>query len=112
MTVAEAVDVLASLHAREPPNTLPVAPHLNYRLPRYDTDAFLIEAELLLDWYLAESKPPTKETRQSFATLWRDARLQFATMAAVLLLARPAAIAQPPSSNSASARLGTIVPTA
>jgi aminoglycoside/choline kinase family phosphotransferase len=52
---------------------LPVAPHLNYRLPRYDTDAFLIEAELLLDWYLAESKPPTKETRQSFVTLWREA---------------------------------------
>jgi tRNA threonylcarbamoyl adenosine modification protein YjeE len=68
-----AVDLLISLHRRKLPENLPVAPHLNYRLPRYDTDAFLIEAELLLDWYLAESKPPTKETRQSFAALWRDA---------------------------------------
>jgi tRNA threonylcarbamoyl adenosine modification protein YjeE len=68
-----AVDLLISLHRRKLPEILPVAPHLNYRLPRYDTDAFLIEAELLLDWYLAESKPPTKETRQSFVTLWSEA---------------------------------------
>src|ERR1700722_3904182 len=66
-----AVDLLISLHRRKLPETLPVAPHLNYRLPRYDTEAFLIEAELLLDWYLAESKPPIKETRQSFVPLWR-----------------------------------------
>ena len=31
---------------------MPVAPHFDYRLPRYDVEAFLIEAELLLDWYL------------------------------------------------------------
>ena len=49
---AAAVDLLAALHRRELPDMLPVAPHLDYRLPRYDIDAFLIEAELLLDWYL------------------------------------------------------------
>ena len=48
-----AVDLLVSLHGRKLPDTLPVAPHLEYRLPRYDMEAFLIEAELLLDWYLA-----------------------------------------------------------
>jgi tRNA threonylcarbamoyl adenosine modification protein YjeE len=68
-----ALDLLISLHRRKLPETLPVAPHLEYHLPRYDIDAFMIEAELLLDWYLAESKPPARETRQSFVTLWRDA---------------------------------------
>ena len=36
----------------ELPDVLPVAPHVEHRLPPYDIDAFLIEAELLLDWYL------------------------------------------------------------
>ncbi len=52
---AAAVDLLAALHGRELPDTLPVAPHLDYRLPRYDMEAFLIEAELLLDWYLIKA---------------------------------------------------------
>src|ERR1700681_3466531 len=43
---AAAVDLLASLHGRELPGILPVAPHLDYRLPYYDMEAFLIEAEL------------------------------------------------------------------
>ncbi len=47
-----AVDLLVSLHRRKLPERLPVAPHLEYRLPHYDMGAFLIEAELLLDWYL------------------------------------------------------------
>ena len=34
------------------PDVLPVEPDLEYRLPRYDMEALLIEAELLLDWYL------------------------------------------------------------
>ena len=54
---------------------MPVAPHVDYRLPRYDMDAFLIEAELLLDWYLpsvgAAADRPTRATRSS--ALWRDA---------------------------------------
>ncbi len=47
-----AVDLLISLHRRKLPERLPVASHVEYRLPHYDIDAFLIEAELLLDWYL------------------------------------------------------------
>ena len=38
--------------ARNCRDALPVAPHVSYTLPPYDIDAFLIEAELLLDWYL------------------------------------------------------------
>ena len=34
-----ALDLLISLHRRKLPENLPVAPHLDYRLPRYDIDA-------------------------------------------------------------------------
>ena len=42
----------ARLHKQALPEVLPVAPQVDYRLPPYDADAFLIEAELLPDWYL------------------------------------------------------------
>src|SRR5262249_29728894 len=47
-----AVDVLLALHTQPLPDTLPVAPELDYRIPPYDMNAFLIEAELLVDWFL------------------------------------------------------------
>src|SRR5208282_5104181 len=69
-----AIDLLISLHRRRLPETLPVAPHLDYRLPRYDMAAFLIEAELLLDWYLVSvNAPPTNAVREAFVALWRGA---------------------------------------
>jgi N-acetylmuramate 1-kinase len=69
-----AVDLLISLHRRKLPDHLQVAPHFDYRLPRYDIEAFLIEAELLLDWYLPDSGGiPSAAVRQSFVALWRDA---------------------------------------
>ena len=49
---AAAVDVLVELHRQPVLGTLPVAPGVDHRLPPYDLDAFLIEAELLIDWYL------------------------------------------------------------
>ena len=33
-------------------SAIPVAPHVVHSLPPYDIDAYLIEVELLLDWYL------------------------------------------------------------
>jgi tRNA threonylcarbamoyl adenosine modification protein YjeE len=69
-----AVDLLISLHRRKLPERLPVAPHRDYFLPRYDIDAYLIEAELLLDWYLAGSQGrATADTRKEFVGLWREA---------------------------------------
>jgi N-acetylmuramate 1-kinase len=69
-----AVDVLISLHRRRLPETLPVASNNDYRLPRYDMEAFLIEAELLLDWYLPSVKAPVSEKgRTEFVALWREA---------------------------------------
>ncbi|HZE46376.1 MAG TPA: phosphotransferase, partial [Xanthobacteraceae bacterium] len=69
-----AVDVLVLLHGKTLPDTLPVAPHVEYKIPRYDLDAFLIEAELLLDWYLPRlGAPIDEEARATFRTLWREA---------------------------------------
>jgi tRNA threonylcarbamoyl adenosine modification protein YjeE len=71
---AAAIDLLSALHGQELPDTLPVAPHLDYRLPPYELDAFLIEAELLLDWYLVGADAAaTSAARQAFVTLWREA---------------------------------------
>ena len=47
-----ATDLLVALHGLDLPPVLPVAPKVEYALPTYDLDAFLIEAELLVDWYL------------------------------------------------------------
>jgi N-acetylmuramate 1-kinase len=71
---AAAVDLLASLHVRDLPNRLPVTTALDYRLPRYDIGAFLIEAELLLDWYLISAGAPVGEAaRAEFVALWGNA---------------------------------------
>jgi tRNA threonylcarbamoyl adenosine modification protein YjeE len=69
-----AVDALLHLHGRQLPDRLPVAPHVEYRIPPYDMDAFLIEAELLLDWYLPRlGVTLPAEARAEFQTLWREA---------------------------------------
>ncbi len=71
---AVAVDLLASLHGRDLPAKLPVAAHLDYQLPRYDAGAFLVEAELLIDWYLPRLKAPAPESaREAFVALWHKA---------------------------------------
>jgi tRNA threonylcarbamoyl adenosine modification protein YjeE len=69
-----AIDFLAALHARELPDTLQVSPDFDYHLPRYDLQAFLIEAELLVDWYLLRTNAAaTRSAREAFVSLWDDA---------------------------------------
>ena len=69
-----AVEVLAALHRQTLPSTLQIEPRMDYRLPEYDLDAFLIESELLLDWYLPRMKATlSSDARDMFITLWRDA---------------------------------------
>src|SRR5271155_1225510 len=71
---AAAVDLLAWLHVQELPKSLPVASDRKYLLPLYDFEAFLIEAELLLDWYLVSfGATPPDAARKTFVTLWREA---------------------------------------
>ncbi len=68
-----AVDALLALHDRSLPDVLPVAPHVEHRIPHYDMNAFLIEAELLLDWFLPRLNAPMPDSeRESFRNLWRE----------------------------------------
>jgi len=69
-----AVDVLLMLHEQPLPAVLPVAPQLEYHLPSYDLGAFLIEASLLIDWYLPRlGVPLSDEMRETFQSLWSEA---------------------------------------
>jgi hypothetical protein len=69
-----ALDVLIALHRRRLPGTLEVAPNPEYQLPRYDIDAFMIEVELLVDWYLPYAgMRATDDRRAAFVSLWREA---------------------------------------
>jgi tRNA threonylcarbamoyl adenosine modification protein YjeE len=77
---AAAIDVLAALHRAPAPEVLPVAPRVDHRLPTYDRDAFLIEAELLLDWYIPHRGGKVDDDlRQQFLALWRAALTRAAT---------------------------------
>ncbi len=68
-----AVDALVALHSQRLPEILPVVRGIDHRLPDYDLDAFLIEAELLLDWYLPRADIVVSDTaRADFVALWED----------------------------------------
>jgi N-acetylmuramate 1-kinase len=78
-----AADMLAALHRVALPFILPLAPGLTYAIPTFDTDALLVEAGLMLEWYLPDrGVEPTNKMRDEFVTMWRD------------LLAKPAAAAR------------------
>jgi tRNA threonylcarbamoyl adenosine modification protein YjeE len=69
-----AVDVLAALHRNKLPDMLPVEAGVEYRLPRYDLEALLIEVELLLDWYLPKLDAKISDNKRDvYLSLWRDA---------------------------------------
>jgi tRNA threonylcarbamoyl adenosine modification protein YjeE len=71
---AMALAALAHLHGASVPDTLPLDGE-SYRIPAYDLDALLIEAELLLDWYapyIACAKLASG-AKAAFVNLWRQA---------------------------------------
>ena len=70
-----AIDVLLALHSLDLPAVLPIAPRITHELPSYDLDAFVVEIELLLDWYLPYRgiAPPPSTLREYFIGLWRAA---------------------------------------
>jgi tRNA threonylcarbamoyl adenosine modification protein YjeE len=75
-----ATDLLAALHRGPLPEILPLAPQLTYAMPAFDTEALLIEASLMLEWYMPDhGTEPTDAMRAEFGTIWRE------------LLTRPAA---------------------
>jgi tRNA threonylcarbamoyl adenosine modification protein YjeE len=70
----EAVDLLAALHAMHVQAMLPLPDGATYAVPAYDSDAFLIEAELLLDWYIPQRGLALDDAgRDAFRRLWRAA---------------------------------------
>jgi tRNA threonylcarbamoyl adenosine modification protein YjeE len=71
---AEATRLLARLHARKLPAELPYGEDTVHLIPPYDLDAFLIEAELLLDWYLPHivGTKPSGSVRAEFGHIWRE----------------------------------------
>ncbi len=69
-----AIDVLVELHRHDLPDTLRAPPHEAYRIPVYDLGAFLIEVELLLEWYLPRCGAlVTAAVQAEFLSLWQDA---------------------------------------
>jgi N-acetylmuramate 1-kinase len=71
---AAAVDVLIALHSSDRARAIPFAPHASYHLPLYDLEAYLVEVELLLDWYLPRIKAAIPDLERAiFIDLWRQA---------------------------------------
>jgi tRNA threonylcarbamoyl adenosine modification protein YjeE len=69
-----AVDALLLLHSEGVPDVLPVAPQVEYKIPPYGIESFLIEAELILDWYLPRlNLAASADDRAEFQALWREA---------------------------------------
>jgi len=70
----EAVNVLAFLHNRDLPETLPLGQG-QYAIPSYDIDALVTETELLLDWYAPhmEGSSFASGARARFENAWRAA---------------------------------------
>ncbi len=76
---AEAVLVLAKLHNGSElglnlPDVLPVTNKTTYSIPHFDLDAYLIEAELLLDWYVPFDQRAnfSGSPRGKFVKVWTD----------------------------------------
>jgi aminoglycoside/choline kinase family phosphotransferase/tRNA A37 threonylcarbamoyladenosine biosynthesis protein TsaE len=75
-----ATDMLAALHRERLPDILLLTPQQTYTIPVFDIDAWLVEAGLMLEWYMPDrGAEPSPELRAEFFAMWRQ------------LLARPAA---------------------
>ena len=68
-----AAELLAFLHERHWPKSLPVRGGLDHVIPNYDRAALAIETELLLDWYLpyVKGREATEGERREFSLLWK-----------------------------------------
>ena len=71
-----ATSLLAELHSEPLQSVVPVEPGVEYQIPHYDMDAFLIEVDLLLDWYLPKLEIKLSDTKRgAYRALWREALL-------------------------------------
>jgi hypothetical protein len=68
-----ATDLLAELHREPLPETLPLVPHITYKIPDFGIDAMLVEIGLMLDWYLPDrGAEPADHLRAEFVLQWRE----------------------------------------
>src|SRR5262249_14315060 len=68
-----ATDMLAALHRDVLPDVLPLEPQVDYPMPLFDVDAWMVEIGLMLEWYLPDrGAPPSDQLRSEFVTMWRD----------------------------------------
>lgn len=72
---AAAAGLLAFMHRRNPPHEAEAAPGILHTVPPFDRDAMLIEADLLIDWYLpaVTGRQATAAERDGFAAVWNAA---------------------------------------
>ncbi|MCK1710208.1 MULTISPECIES: tRNA (adenosine(37)-N6)-threonylcarbamoyltransferase complex ATPase subunit type 1 TsaE [unclassified Bradyrhizobium] len=67
-----ATDVLAVLHGKTLPDTLPLGDQ-SYAIPVFDAEALLIEIGLMPEWYLPDRNAPLSEAaRADFFAMWRE----------------------------------------
>jgi aminoglycoside/choline kinase family phosphotransferase len=69
---AAAAELLAAIHTRQWPSRMEAAPGVFHDVPPFDRDAMLIEAELLVDWYVpyATARPAGEALRAGFRAAW------------------------------------------
>ena len=67
-----AVDALLTLHASDLPSEVTVDDGLDYAIPHYDTNALMIEAGLVVDWFWPQvhGKEITSQERNRFEAVW------------------------------------------
>ncbi|MBV9111811.1 MAG: tRNA (adenosine(37)-N6)-threonylcarbamoyltransferase complex ATPase subunit type 1 TsaE [Hyphomicrobiales bacterium] len=78
---ALAAELLADLHRRDLPETLPIEPGREHSIPRYDLEALLVEVDLLNDWFAPHvlRSPVPASARAEFARHWRSALVPIVT---------------------------------
>lgn len=69
---AAAAELLAMMHGRPWSYRLEAAPGIFHQVPPFDRDAMMIEAGLLVDWYVpaVTGAPPTDELREGYWRQW------------------------------------------
>jgi tRNA threonylcarbamoyl adenosine modification protein YjeE len=66
-----ATDMLAELHRKALPETAPLEQG-SYQIPVYDTDTWLVEISLMLEWYLPDrGAEVSQQRRDEFVAMWR-----------------------------------------
>lgn len=68
-----ATDMLAALHREVLPETLPLTRELDYAIPVFDIDAWMVEIGLMTEWYFVDRGVElSPEARDQFNTMWRE----------------------------------------